>query len=93
MSLLHELWKDIGGEQYPYETFCLAGPRGANARSLLSPTATLIWSVQADSHFEAMSKYYTYKGWGEYTTEDEWDSQPYPREWYGGSDSRELDNT
>ena len=28
-----------------------------------------------------MSKYYTYMGWGEYTTEHTWDREPYPDDW------------
>lgn len=80
MPLLHELWEDIGGE-YGYETFCLAGPLGEGARAGLSREAKLIWTVEAASHFEAMTKYYLHKGWGAYTTEEAWDMQPYPREW------------
>lgn len=81
MPLLHDLWEDVGGDQYAHETFCLAGPHGDDARALLSAEARLIWTVEAESHFEAMSKYYSYKGWGIYTTDEEWDLQPYPREW------------
>jgi hypothetical protein len=84
VKLKHELWKDVGGEEYPELTFCLAGPRGDGARSLLSPKAELIWTVEAGSHFEAMTAYYKFMGWGEYTTDQEWDMQPYPEEWSQG---------
>lgn len=63
--MLHELWIENDNEQ----TFCLAGPRGENARKLLMPEARLAWTVEASSHFEAMTKYYAYMGWGEYTTD------------------------
>lgn len=49
--------------------FCLAGPMGDGARNLLGPKARLIWTVEAESHFEAMTLYYQRKGWGAYTSE------------------------
>ena len=61
----HELWIESEQEQ----TFCLAGPRGKEARSLLLPAAKLVWEVEASSHYEAMTKYYEYMGWGQYTTD------------------------
>ena len=75
--LLHELWLEEKNEQ----TFCLAGPMGNDARSLLSPSAKLIWTTEAGSHFEAMTKYYKHMGWGLYKTEHDWDNQPYPDDW------------
>jgi hypothetical protein len=42
----------------------------------------MIWEVEANSHFEAMTLYYQRMGWGRYTTEHEWDYQPYPLEWW-----------
>ena len=60
--MLHELWADpdpaAGGEFL----FCDAGPRGDQARGLLSTRATLVWTVEATSHFEAMTLYYEYQG-------------------------------
>ena len=76
-SLKHELWVENDEE----ETFCLAGPRGNDARSILSKSAKLLWTVWANSHFEAMSKYYEYRGWGTYSTEHETDFAAYPEEW------------
>lgn len=61
----HELWIDDGDCQ----TFCLAGPHGDSARSLLAPEAKLIWSCEASSFFEAMTRYYEYMGWGAYKSE------------------------
>lgn len=79
MKLKHELWTDSGDDVADY-TFCLAGPRGNDARALLSPRAKLLWTVEAGSFFEAMSAYYEFMGWGEYRTEHESDRQPYPDE-------------
>ncbi len=61
----HELWVESEEEQ----TFCLAGPHGANARKLLGPDAKLTWVCEAPTHFEAMTKYYQHMGWGEYKTD------------------------
>jgi hypothetical protein len=76
--LLHELWEEADGEGY---TFCLAGPMGDDARKLLGPGAKLVWKVEADSHLDAMTKYYEFMGWGKYTTVHQWDLQAYPEEW------------
>jgi hypothetical protein len=64
--VLHELWLDENDDS---QTFCDAGPRGDGARNLLSKNARLIWTVEAKSHFDAMTKYYKYMGWGEYTSD------------------------
>ena len=64
-SVLHELWDD--GEDGL--TFCLAGPMGDNARALLPASARLMWTVESESHFEAMTVYYRHMGWRTYTTE------------------------
>jgi hypothetical protein len=76
-NLKHELWIDPEG----LETFCLAGPKGEAARKLLPPGSKLVWTVEAGSHFEAMSKYYAHKGWGKYESDQPWDFEPYPEEW------------
>lgn len=57
----HELWMEDESQ-----TFCLAGPYGEKARSLLGESAKLIWSCNAELYFEAMQKYYDYMQWGEY---------------------------
>ncbi len=73
--VLHELWEDPEDEgRY---TFCLAGPMGDVARSLRSPSARLTWTVEAASHFRAMTLYYEHQGWGTYTTDQDWDRQTY----------------
>jgi hypothetical protein len=65
MNMKHELWLEPDGCQ----TFCLAGVHGDDARNLLSANSKLIWMVEADSHFEAMTKYYSFMAWGEYQTD------------------------
>lgn len=73
--MVHELWDDPEGEgRY---TFCLSGPHGDEARSMLSPAARLVWTVEAASHREAMTAYYEHQGWGVYTTDQEWDLKTY----------------
>jgi hypothetical protein len=72
--VLHELWIESEQEQ----TFCLAGLLGEDARKLLTPQAKLVWTVEANSHFEAMTLYYAYMGWRDYTTDyPEWDKKSY----------------
>lgn len=44
---------------------------------MLGPTARIVWTVEAASYFEAMTLYYAHMGWGEYTTEHEWDRRSY----------------
>jgi CO/xanthine dehydrogenase FAD-binding subunit len=73
--LLHELWQQEEGL-----TFCLAGPRGDQARAMLAKDAVLRWTVEAESWFAAMTKFYEYMGWGEYTLESrELDSKTYQK--------------
>lgn len=79
-SILHELWECAEDEGATF-TFCFAGPRGDGARKTLTPDSTLVWSVWAGSHFEAMTLYYERQGWGVYTTDQAWDVEPYPAEW------------
>lgn len=77
--MLHELWEDPADDDGygPSLTFCLTGPRGDAARSLLSASARLTWTVEAESHFEALTLYYEHMGWGTYTTDQEWDHRTY----------------
>jgi hypothetical protein len=75
--VLHELWSDPEPATGGYFLFCDAGPRGDQARGQLSPRARLVWTVEAASHFEAMTLYYEHQGWGTYTTDQEWDRVTY----------------
>jgi len=61
----YELWEEDEGEQ----TFCIEGSGGDSARRLLGASAKLVWSCEAESHSEAMTKYYIYMGWGKYKGE------------------------
>ena len=76
---MHELWEDDLGDDDPggHMTFCLAGPMGDDARRALTPRARLVWTVEAASHVEAMTRYYERQGWGTYTTDQEWDTKSY----------------
>jgi hypothetical protein len=74
VNVRHELWVDADG----LDMFCLAGPKGAEARASLAAPSRLVWTVEASSHFEAMSAYYRYRDLGTYTTEyPEWDHKSY----------------
>ena len=68
----HELWKEKNGYK-----FYLAGSLGDQAREMMEEGAELIWTVEADSYFEAMTKYYEFMDWGEYKTEFEQDKDHY----------------
>jgi hypothetical protein len=75
LVVLHELCVNGEGEQ----TFCLLGPRGEDVRRIVGPTARLVWTVEALSHFDAMTKYYEHMGSGKYTTDyREWDGVSTP---------------
>ena len=72
--MLHELWVDEEG----LDTFCLAGPMGDEARAMLTAPARLVWTVEARSHTDAMTKYYAYRGRGQYVSSyPEWDDVTY----------------
>lgn len=61
---------------------CLAGPDGEAARTLFAKDgAELVWTFEAGSHFEAMTKYHQYLGRELYTTDQPKDHEPYPGEW------------
>lgn len=63
---------EVGDDPRPTVVPLLScGPRGDEARALLSPSACLTWTVDADSHFDAMTLYYEHMGWGTHTTDQE----------------------
>lgn len=72
-SLKHEVWRDEEGKTM----LCYAGELGEQARQTLEPNSKLIHTFYASSHYEAMTVYYQFMDWGEYTTEFEVDKQPY----------------
>ena len=65
-----ELWEGsdpkLGGEEWT-----LLGPDHAKSRDMLEPWMKLTWTVEAESHDEAMQLVYDRKGWGHYLTQDE----------------------
>jgi hypothetical protein len=71
--LKHEVWVDPEG----LTSVCLAGKMGDAYRALLEPGSRLLTTIEASSHFDVMRKYYAMMGYGEYTTEHEWDYEPY----------------
>lgn len=78
MNLVFETWREKGGGV----TVCLAGPDGDGARALLDKSARLVRVFEAGSHFEAMTLHYAAMGWGQYTTNQDWDLTPFPEEWF-----------
>jgi hypothetical protein len=77
--LKHEVW--ICGDGLP--GCCLEGPDGDGARRIFAEDgpASLVWTFEAGSHFEAMNRYHQYLSREPYTTDQPWDHEPYPEEW------------
>jgi len=67
-KVLHEVWEAQDGRT----GLILAGEKGDDARKLFrEDNMELVHTFNAGSHFEAMTIYYAYKGWGEYTSDFE----------------------
>ena len=79
-SLVLEVWEEVE-DGNALTGVCYAGPRGNGCRASFAPGARLLTTFIASSHFEAMTVYYRYQHWGVYTTDHEWDREPYPAEW------------
>jgi hypothetical protein len=80
-KLIHEIWREDDGTCIGLMG-CLAGPMGDQARSMLSPGATLIHVYEAGSIFEADVIRNRLLDFGTYHSEwEELDSQPYPETW------------
>jgi hypothetical protein len=75
-SIKHDIWQDKEG----LTSLCFSGDLGEESRSLLEPDSKIIHSFYADSHFNAMTKYYEYMDWGVYETEFEIDKELYDLE-------------
>lgn len=69
----YQVWKSPDG----LTTVCFADERGDASRDLLEHGSTLIHTFSAGSHYEAMTIYYQFMGWGGYTTPFEQDKEPY----------------
>lgn len=52
-----------------------------SGRRLVEEGATLVWTFEAGSHFEAMTKYNAHVGYEPHATEFPQDHEPYPDEW------------
>ena len=81
VELRHEIWVDNGESGAELEGCCLAGLDGDEFRRLLQPSARLIHTFAAGSHFEAMCMYHRLVGRKPYSTELAQDHDPYPAEW------------
>ena len=78
--LVHEVWERVE-DGTALTGVCDAGPRGDGCRASFGPGARLLTTFTSCSHFEALTIYYRYMDWGVYTTDQEWDREPYPAEW------------
>jgi hypothetical protein len=78
--LVHEVWEEIDNGMVLHSC-SYAGPMGEEQRKMLAPTARLLTTFKAGSHFEAMTIYHRYLGREAYTTDQSWDYEPYPQEW------------
>ncbi|WP_155209164.1 hypothetical protein [Fulvivirga aurantia] len=72
-AIKHDIWQDEDG----LTMLCMAGELGKESRTLLEPNSRIIHSFKANSHFDAMTQYYTYMEWGQYESEFEEDKQPF----------------
>ncbi len=82
LKLIHEVWEDQDENGQWLPGICLAGPRGAEFRTMQSKSARLIARIDTTSHFEAMTEYNRLLTREPYITDHEWDHQPYPAEWF-----------
>jgi len=74
MALLkHDIWKNKEG----LTALLFSGDLGQQGRTALEEDYEIIHSFYADSHFDAMTKYYEFMDWGQYQTEFEVDKKPY----------------
>ena len=73
--LVHEVW--IDSERMP--GLCLVEALGDDFRELQEVGAQIVATIEASSHFEAMSKYNAMLGEGPYTTAFELGRKAYPR--------------
>ncbi len=80
-KLVHEVWQEIDDSGMELHTCCLAGPMGDGCRRTMAPSARLLTTFEAGSHFEAMTMYNRLLGRGAYTTDQVSDYEAYPEEW------------
>lgn len=73
--VLHELWEDPEDDSLSFGLATGAPP------AHLSSSARLVWTVEAASHGEAMTRYYAHQGWAPYKPDPAWGDdvvEPYP---------------
>jgi len=78
---IHEVWLCPSDDGSLLPSCIDFGPAGNPARELNAPGSVCVWLFFANSHFEAMQIYYQFCGFGEYTTSEQQDHQPYPESW------------
>lgn len=72
---LLQIWKNPEG----LTELVLANEAGNEQRKLMDPGSKIIHTFYANSHFEAMTIYYSFMNWGEYTTVQKEDKLPYKK--------------
>ena len=82
-KLLFEVWEYAEDAQH-LSSLEYAAPSRRGLPPLMPPGARLRAHLWASSHFEAMTLYYGLKGWGECTTDEPLDHEPFPDEWIEG---------
>lgn len=80
-ELIFELWLDPEPDGQMLPGLCQAGPMGDGFRLLLNEGAIRVGTLSGHSHFDVMTRYWKYQGWGEYKTEHSEDYQPFPEQW------------
>lgn len=76
-GLYSEIWQEPDG----CTSLLFSGQLGDQSRNLLADGSILLKTIFAKSHFEAMTIYWEFMGWGEYVCSNEMDMQPYS-EWF-----------
>ena len=72
-KIKHNIWTSKEG----LTSLCFSGKIWEESRSILEPDSEIVHSFYADSHFDAMTKYYEYMDWGIYETEFNIDKETY----------------
>ena len=70
-KIIHEVWYGHEG-QCETDAVIVAGPHGDQARSMLPDDAVIVHTFEAETPYEAMQKYYDFRGFGEYKPSPEW---------------------
>jgi hypothetical protein len=79
--LRHEIWQRPTEDGRWLPSLCLAGPDGEGARRLMEAGSKCVQTFTAGSHFEAMTIYHHFLGFGPYVTTHDADYLPYPQDW------------